>query len=41
MVNEVEKIVRAIRYKTGEYDLNDKVDLLELIIELKPYIEKK
>jgi len=41
MVNEVERIVRAIRYKTGEYDLNDKVDLLDLVTELKPKHEEK
>lgn len=41
MVNEVERIVRAIKYKTGEYDLNDKVDLIELVKELKPKHEEK
>jgi len=41
MVNEVERTVRAIKYKTGEYDLNDKVDLLEMLTELKPKHEEK
>lgn len=41
MVNEVKRIVRAIKYKTGEYDLNEKIDLKELITELKPKHEEK
>lgn len=41
MVNEVERMVRVIKYKTGEYDLNDKVDLLELVKEIKPKHEEK
>jgi len=41
MVDEIERIVRAIKYKTGEYDLDDSVDLIELVKELKPKHEEK
>ncbi|MEL7672005.1 MAG: hypothetical protein AAGU07_16000 [Methanobacterium sp.] len=36
MVESIKKETRAVKYKTGEFDLRDKIDLKELLNELKP-----
>lgn len=36
MVNYVSKNVRVVKYKTGEIDFKDTVDLKEMLNELKP-----
>ena len=36
MVKSVKKETRAVKYKTGEFDLREKIDLKALLNELKP-----
>jgi len=36
MTESVKRETRAVKYKTGEFDLRDKIDLIELLNELNP-----
>lgn len=36
MVGSVKKEIRAVKYKTGELDFFDKIDLKEMLKELAP-----
>ena len=35
MVESIKKETHAVKYKTGEFNLRDKIDLKELLNELK------
>lgn len=35
-MDEIKIETRAVKYKTGEFDLRDKIDLIELLNQLNP-----
>lgn len=35
-MESIKKETRAVKYKTGEYDFRDKIDLIEMLNQLKP-----
>ncbi len=35
-VESIKKETRAVKYKTGEYDFRDEIDLIEMLNQLKP-----